>query len=502
MARATRQPRRTLRRDLVGGLALLIVLAAAALSLGAQYLTARRHAAQERGRLVAQAQAIATSLAPHLDAHGRGADGPNVERLLRASVADESVEGIRLVRARDGAVLYETGLVPADLPRPDPTAPATSMALDHGAFVLSAPVPALGSGPPAVVVQMVARPSSWTHPDALVQVFVPALGLGVVVAILAWLLVQRDVLAPLATVRRATSTLASGELGTRAPEDGPEEIRALAADFNRMAEALAELVERRAAERTLLLRSQNLATIGRVAAGVAHEVGNPLAAIAGYLAMLRDDLAGDEPRRALVERALGQVERIQGLVGQLLAYARPEPRSLARVDLADALRHFLSLLRHDPRLDGVTVTVETTGPCDLTTDAAAVEQIVRNLVVNGARAAREGPPPPAVTIRVHAHDGGVAVDVADSGPGVAADLRERIFEPFFTTSAAGEGTGLGLAISREIAGDLGGRLELLDGPAPPEGGALFRLWIPQGPAAPQADPPQKNHGTDPAGPIP
>ncbi|RMG99876.1 MAG: sensor histidine kinase [Deltaproteobacteria bacterium] len=497
MARRVARSRRTLRRDLVGGLAVLIVLAAAALSLGAQYLTARRHGSAERSRLAAHTQGIAQSIAPFLDAEGRGADAAPVERLLYAALAEGSVAGLRLVRIADGAVLEEVGVFPTqDVPAPSAEGPVRVHDLTDGAWVFDAPVPVFGPArsPPRVVLRLSARPASWTHPDALLQVFLPALALGGVLALMAGLLVERDVLRPLAAVRRATSQLAAGDLSTRAPEDGPEEIRAVAEDFNRMAAALSEVVERRAAERELLLRSESLATLGRIAAGVAHEVGNPLAAIAGYLAMLRDDLPenpGVDGQRALVERALGQVERIQGLVGQLLAYARNEGGERRKGDLAAELRRNLALLAHDPRLEGASIEVCGPASVELETDFAAVDQIVRNLVVNAARAAAGAGRPPRVEIHLEHADDHVVLEVRDNGPGVPDEHRERIFEPFFSTASAGEGTGLGLAISRELAADLGGRLDLVDPPAhlsdESPAGAALRLTLPCRTKANQSD---------------
>jgi two-component system NtrC family sensor kinase len=311
-----------------------------------------------------------------------------------------------------------------------------------------------------------------------------------VVLALAVALLSRGVGRPVERLLGAASRLGGGgDRGEALPILGEPDGFALsraAVAFERLAAALAEERARLAAKvdeltisnqalaeaRESLLRSEKLATVGRLAAGLAHEVGNPLGAVTGYVELARARLPA-EPHPDLVD-ALARIdaaaERIDRTVRDLLDFARPAPPQLAPIALAPAVDAALRLARVQRRFKHVAVEVEL--PPDLppvTADEGHLAQVLLNLLLNAGDAMRgEG----RVHIAAEATDGAVALRVEDRGPGIAAQDLPRVFDPFFTTKEPGEGTGLGLALSHRIMESFGG--EILAGNAP-AGGAVFTL---------------------------
>lgn len=225
-----------------------------------------------------------------------------------------------------------------------------------------------------------------------------------------------------------------------------------------------------------LVRASKLASVGRLAAGIAHEVGNPLAAVKGYLSIMRSGL--EEPERSeVLERSVKELDRIHETIQKLLTYARRgESRREAKraFELADVVEEVVTLLRGHPDLRGVEIEVDL--PAALPTvhgHPARLNQVLVNLLLNAAHAMRQEPSP---LVRVHAHvtDDAVCLEVEDRGPGIPEDQLELIFDPFFTTKEPGEGTGLGLAVSRALVEAMGGDLTVGNAE---HGGACFVVRI-------------------------
>ncbi len=220
-------------------------------------------------------------------------------------------------------------------------------------------------------------------------------------------------------------------------------------------------------------QAERLAGLGRVAAGVAHEIRNPLAA-----ARLQGEnaLAGDDARRrAAIGDMLGQLDRLDALAGELLAMTqRVAPRPLP-VDLGPFLAGQAACHAETAAVKHLTVSVQAVGAAVL--DPQVAGRILDNLLTNAIRHAPAGG---AVTLEAERTPGRLVLVVRDTGPGVPPDLADRVFEPFVTGRA--DGTGLGLAIARELADAHGGRLVL----RPSDAGAVFAFDLPQpdGPAAP------------------
>lgn len=316
-------------------------------------------------------------------------------------------------------------------------------------------------------------------------------------------LLERLVHRPMKALMAAADALAAGELDQRAPAAETQEFTELADRLNRMTDRLIDTQGH-------VVRSEKLATVGRFAAGVAHEVGNPLTALGNYLELLRRRGAD----AAMVEGADKEIERISRIVRGLLDYAKPADDPLSPVDVVAVARGAIALLTHQGALRRVDVEAHLDAQVPHVQGRAhALEQVVVNLVLNAADAAPSGqvvigvepwayePRPGGRSRRT---DGGgpagaegrrlsgsltrrpwrrelstgapgVLLYVADSGPGVPPDDWERVFDPFFTTKAPGKGTGLGLAVVQSIVEDSGGVVWVEEAR---EGGAAFKVFFP------------------------
>jgi signal transduction histidine kinase len=217
---------------------------------------------------------------------------------------------------------------------------------------------------------------------------------------------------------------------------------------------------------------EQLATIGEMAASLAHEIRNPLSGTKAAVDVLAGQERDEEPKRILrhVSEELGRVDSV---VRQLLNFAKPKAPVLARVDLRGLLHDAVMLTRPKAATQGALLEVlGETGAGDVLADADMVQQVVVNLLLNALQAT-EGLPAPSVVISTGLLDGQASCSVRDNGPGVPADRADAIFRPFVTTKP--RGTGLGLATSRRLVELQGGRLWLEN---PGEPGARFTFTLP------------------------
>lgn len=223
-------------------------------------------------------------------------------------------------------------------------------------------------------------------------------------------------------------------------------------------EAYAEKIriDERTAVEERLTRAEHLAEIGQLAASLAHEIKNPLAGISGAIQVLRDGLAPDDSRQAIILEILGQIHRLDAAVKDLLLYARPTPPRAADVSLADTIRRVLNILAEEPALQHVEVEFDHNAKdIHIHADRGQIEQVLINLLINAAHASHNGG---AIRINVAHLPDRIRLLVADSGRGMSPEVQNRAFEPFFTTKA--KGTGLGLSICRRIVETHGGKVTL------------------------------------------
>ena len=230
------------------------------------------------------------------------------------------------------------------------------------------------------------------------------------------------------------------------------------------ADLAADLVEVRAE----LDEAQRLSDLGKLAAGLAHEIRNPLGAIRGAVELL--PVPPDDPEaHRLQQVVLREVDRINELVTQMLTLARPQPPQPAPLGLRTLVHDVARLVGEDPRLGRITLAVDVPAELETVADAGQLRQVLWNLIKNAAQAA----PQAAVRVRAATREDGVELQVDDAGPGVPEEDRERIFELFFSTRPYG--VGVGLATCRQIVAAHGGRIWV----EPSElGGASFRVFLP------------------------
>jgi signal transduction histidine kinase len=232
-----------------------------------------------------------------------------------------------------------------------------------------------------------------------------------------------------------------------------------------------------------LRRADRLAALGQIAAGLAHEIRNPLAGIKGALDIIVSKVDQGTPESEFAGIAATELERLNDLVQEFLTYARPHAPELRSARLRDVVEHVLLLLRPEAERAGV-ILVHQAGEAlpDTHIDAEQVRQVLFNLVLNGIQAT-----PPSGEIRIETFSAGshAIVQVTDQGPGFPPDHLARVFDPFFTTKP--HGTGLGLAISQRIIEAHHGEIDVRNTAG---GGAVVRIALPFQPVASSGSPSQ------------
>jgi signal transduction histidine kinase len=201
-----------------------------------------------------------------------------------------------------------------------------------------------------------------------------------------------------------------------------------------------------------------MVAMGTLAAGVAHEVNNPLGGILTCIENMRANPDDEEMRERYVELIHDGVKRIERTVASLLDFSRERRMHLEQTSLNHNIWHVAELVQFQARSRGVKLDLELDGeePAVMA-DHLQMEQLFLNLVLNALQAMPEGG---ALTITTRCENGSVVAEVSDTGTGIPEEIRDRIFDPFFTTRKVGEGTGLGLAVSHSIVAAHGGSIEV------------------------------------------
>ena len=299
-------------------------------------------------------------------------------------------------------------------------------------------------------------------------------------AALAWLLIRR-VLRPVLDLQQAAVRLGQGDLTAVVPHGRDDELGDLAATLRTMADRLRssrEELEARVEQRSReVLRSARLAQLGTLAAGIAHEINNPLASIvAGSEGLLRDldrrGGAADESQRDYLRILHKEAMRARDITARLLRFAHQDSPRREIVQLRRETEEVVALFAHQCRDAGVDIVIEAVaaGPT-IEGDPAEWRQVLFNLLRNALDASPRGG---RIRVRLAAEDDQALLAVADDGPGVPPELQDRIFEPFVTTKEPGKGTGLGLAIVHRIVEAHRGRITVENGAR----GACFTITVP------------------------
>ncbi|HSJ26108.1 MAG TPA: ATP-binding protein [Longimicrobiales bacterium] len=354
------------------------------------------------------------------------------------------------------------------------------------------------------------------------------------IALFSWLgamLLRRRLVTPLNELVDGVEQISSGALHTELPDAETQELARLTAAVEQMAERL--LTDQQALTdnirsldetnrllteaRDAMVRAEKMASVGRLGAGIAHEVGNPLGAIMGYLGLLARHEEGQ--RLELIRSAEKEARRIDRIVRGLLDYARPRDAVTSAVDVADVLVETTELVRTQGHFNRIELRAELPDPGEYLVrgDPYQLQQVLVNLLVNAAdalesrddgvvsievlRRVGDPEPPPLLARRRDDPEGVdythrrrlnrlvqwpegdpesetgevVEIVVADNGPGLPQDLVDQVFEPFVTTKEVGKGTGLGLAICARLVQGMGGAIRAANAP---DGGARFRVILP------------------------
>ena len=293
-------------------------------------------------------------------------------------------------------------------------------------------------------------------------------GLSIVcIAVLMVLLIMRLVIRPVEHLVIGTKRVASGDLRHSIPVGGGDEMGELARSFNDMTERLATSDRELRQAQEHLLRAEKLAAVGRMAATVAHEINNPLAGVYTYIRLIQRRLAEGKTSETDIKKLMEQlgimgreVERATNIVLNLLDFTRPKEPAKAPTQINTVLDESLQVLTAALAVHNIRITKELGDVPEVAVDPAQIKQVFLNILTNACEAMREGG---ELHIRSRQGDGGaVAVEFADTGPGIPADLLPRIFDPFVSTKD--KGTGLGLAVAYELVSRHGGKLEVRSAP--------------------------------------
>ena len=288
-------------------------------------------------------------------------------------------------------------------------------------------------------------------------------GLGLLLSVAAALVVVRT-LRPLQVLREHTKQIAGGEYARRIGITSRDEIGDLAREFDAMAAAIEEREHR-------LIRSERLATVGRMAAHITHEIRNPLASLGLNVELLADEVGeGNEEARNLVTSISKEVDRLSDITETYLRFVRlPKPK-LEREDLAAIATSVMKFSGSELALAKITWSIDVAPDLpEVMADESQLRQALLNLVRNAKEAMSGGG---NIHLALAVVDGQVRMVLADSGPGIAPENLANVFEPFFSTKA--KGTGLGLALVQQIVNEHGGRIEV---DCPPEGGTRFSIYL-------------------------
>jgi two-component system NtrC family sensor kinase len=318
--------------------------------------------------------------------------------------------------------------------------------------------------------------------------------------VFAYFSLTRLIVRPIDQLVDAADRVANGARTLRVPRTGARELVELSASVQSMAERLiaeeaalilkvdelTDTTARLTRTQAQLVRSERMASVGRLSAGLAHEIGNPIAALMGMEDLLIDGGLSPEEQHDFLQRMRRETERIHTIIRDLLDFARPEEpkatgdESAARAEVGRVVNDVVTLVRPQKHFRGVAVETKVDAALAVSMPASRLTQVLLNVLLNaGAALASTSRGGGQVEIRAFAVDGRrVRIEVDDDGPGVAAKVRDRLFEPFVTTKEVGQGTGLGLAVCRGLVESAGGDI----GFDPTfDGGARFYVVLPASP---------------------
>jgi two-component system NtrC family sensor kinase len=347
-------------------------------------------------------------------------------------------------------------------------------------------------------VNLAMGPHDRARKDSAAEIlFASLIGILLVVGATVWS-VNRMVHRPVSKLIKETKRIASGDLSARVPEVSTDELGVLAKTFNLMARDLetareellewGKTLEQRVAAKTReldraqdqVLKAEKMASLGKLAAVVAHEINNPLSSVVTYAKIVvrrlkkQDDLTDEcVENLAYLESIASEATRCGEIVSQLLAFARRRPGQFVQLKVNSLVDKALFLMRHTIELAGATTkcTLSKEKP-EIVGDSSRIQQALMALLINACQAMENGG---EISLTTRPTTDGVEIEVADTGPGMTPEVAQHAFEPFYTTKEQGSGVGLGLAVVYGIVQRHGGRIDLDTAPGK---GCRFTLFFP------------------------
>ncbi len=273
-------------------------------------------------------------------------------------------------------------------------------------------------------------------------------------------LIVRSISRPVRRLTEAAVEVAGGAYGAQVELQSNDEMGLLAASFNEMSRKMAADIESLRQLNEQLIRTEKLAAAGTLAAGVAHEVNNPLASISSLIQMLQARASVDDETREMLRLVQTQIARITQVTREMMEFARARPSARAPQDINRIIEASIRLASFDRAFNRLKLKTEQDTSAPLVyADADQMQQVFLNLLLNARDAMPDGGDL-YVRTRYDKSAGEIVVEIADSGTGITPEHRAHIFDPFFTTKTAGKGTGLGLAVCYGIITAHDGRIEV------------------------------------------
>lgn len=289
-------------------------------------------------------------------------------------------------------------------------------------------------------------------------------------------LLGRRVTRPLRELQNTMMVISRGEFGVEVPVAGPTEIQSVGSALNQMSRELVRRSEELQKTNAQLVQSEKLSAVGELAASVAHEVKNPMVGIVGFAQLGQESTELGEMQEyfKLIENDAFRANKI---LQNLLEFSRPPEMELEGLPLNDVVLGSMALCVHQLQMQGVKVETKLgEGLPAIRGNSNQLRQVLLNLMLNAGQAMEQSPKKLITVTTGRSEAGFVEIRVADTGPGLADDVKDKLFKPFFTTKRRGQGTGLGLSVSRSIIEAHRGSIRAEGAPGV---GATFIIRLPE-----------------------
>lgn len=285
---------------------------------------------------------------------------------------------------------------------------------------------------------------------------------------------------PIQRLEKISRKIAAGDFSERIEVKGKDELASLEAAFNHMEEklqnalwSLEHAIEKLREKQAQLVEAEKLAAIGKLAAGIAHEINNPLTSVLTFSNLMLEQCGKDDPRRDRLKLMARETERARNIVRQLLNFGREIIIKPEKISINRPLQEIIDSLSGQEAFKGIELRMSLEEPLpEVHADPAQIGQVVLNMMLNAIHAIT---PPGTIEVATRTNGTNVEMSITDSGRGIPREHLNRIFDPFFTTKEMTKGTGLGLAVSYGIIKKHGGDIEVASGE---NGGTTFTVRLP------------------------